>query len=381
MRQIYAGIRKASFMRYLEDGLSKVAAHRSKATLGDRTKYIGASDITVAFECMRKAVLDKLRPKQRESPKKLWMFERGHSQEESLLRAFRANGSVVLHQVEIGFSANGIPYRIHPDLILVSKDRTILLESKSMGRPPEYYERFERQINLQAESLYRLWDQKAFRLSQNENFVTFPELVSRVTRQSVDLKKEIEGWVVCIGKDIIDLFGPATISDEMFWKESLFLGQKVWEQMTSPDDLPFIRGLSPICEYCDQMATCPKFDATYAEDFAPAIKQLLDIKRKLKDLKQQEEALGAQLESAYEAMTPTLLSNNSYIGTSQGTLAYLPNPRRTISIDRLTTALKRVNLPKKLQEQVITEATNTSTSKRIHLLPPKNGAANQLLLP
>ena len=71
--------------KIIETALPALAAEKGKADLGDRAKYIGASDIG---QCPRKAIMGKLFP-QPISLEQQIVFERGHLAEnivhESLL--------------------------------------------------------------------------------------------------------------------------------------------------------------------------------------------------------------------------------------------------------------------------------------------------------
>ena len=72
----------------LENGLRAYCDNKTKTELGDRSEYIGASDIV---GCPRRVVLDKLNPP-KHSMETLVRFERGHLAEDIVANALQSAG-------------------------------------------------------------------------------------------------------------------------------------------------------------------------------------------------------------------------------------------------------------------------------------------------
>ena len=69
---------------WFEENLAKVMAEDTTSSLGDRSKYIGASDIG---GCLRASYLNKIEPKEIDTKQNL-VFLRGHLAEGILKKAF-----------------------------------------------------------------------------------------------------------------------------------------------------------------------------------------------------------------------------------------------------------------------------------------------------
>jgi CRISPR-associated exonuclease Cas4 len=123
--------------------LNRSASH----SLGDRTKYIGASDVG---SCPRKVVLGKLNPAQHDT-KTLLRFNRGHLSEDLLSNIFLAGGARFEREVEVAHDTE--PFRAHIDFLFGDRDgHTPLhaLEVKSVsGIPEEPYPGWIDQIYFQ----------------------------------------------------------------------------------------------------------------------------------------------------------------------------------------------------------------------------------------
>ena len=59
--------RGSKLLELIRHGLAQRTAHTSALTLGDRSKYIGMSDIGAYLTCPRKAILNRLYPEQKEA--------------------------------------------------------------------------------------------------------------------------------------------------------------------------------------------------------------------------------------------------------------------------------------------------------------------------
>lgn len=103
---------------------------RQSATLGDRTEYIGSSDLA----CVRKSCLSRQYPRQPDIPT-LLKFGRGHAAEWLLENIFKASGIPFDTQVEV--SHPKYPLRAHIDVVLYLKEGMHCVEIKSVSSIPD----------------------------------------------------------------------------------------------------------------------------------------------------------------------------------------------------------------------------------------------------
>lgn len=129
---------------YMSKSIKKFAQKQTKATLGDRSTYVGASDIG---GCPFKTVMSKRNPPEISLQQEL-IFFRGHIAEE-----FVARGLTGLHidpQVEIESEISGFPLKAHIDFMTKGKKGDVILEVKSTSAPLyEPYESWVLQVTFQ----------------------------------------------------------------------------------------------------------------------------------------------------------------------------------------------------------------------------------------
>lgn len=121
---------------------------RQTATLGDRTTYIGASDIA---GCARKVYLQKQNPIQPDT-RTLLKFSRGHAAEWLLDKIFKAGGGVYDTQVELSHPSE--PMKCHLDFLFYTdfdgNPEMHAIEVKSVsGIPDAPYPQWEDQLGFQ----------------------------------------------------------------------------------------------------------------------------------------------------------------------------------------------------------------------------------------
>lgn len=117
---------------------------RQSEPLGDRTQYIGSSDVA---GCARKAFLQRQYPTT-PSVSTLLKFARGHAAEWLLDNIFTAGGAVYDTQVEIIHPS--VPLRCHIDFLFYSKTGMHAIEVKSVsGIPDAPYPQWEDQLAYQ----------------------------------------------------------------------------------------------------------------------------------------------------------------------------------------------------------------------------------------
>ena len=141
---------------YIEENLPKVLEKYTTETLGDRSKYIGASDIA---GCLRKSFLSK-KEKVEHSISKHIIFQRGHLTEQIV--ELMITGTNYKKQVELcSKTYNGFDIKAHLDFTIENSKRAVVLEVKSTSTPvDEPYESWILQIQLQMGLLQKRFPNK-----------------------------------------------------------------------------------------------------------------------------------------------------------------------------------------------------------------------------
>ena len=132
----------------LQTALQQLALQHTVEMLGDRSTYLGASDIGA---CPRKTILSKLKTPEADLVT-LLRFRRGHMAEDIVAAAFTAAGFTNFkRQVEVRYSGD-VPVMAHLDFVFISEARKTMavLEVKSPETIPEHpYGSWETQLYLQ----------------------------------------------------------------------------------------------------------------------------------------------------------------------------------------------------------------------------------------
>lgn len=254
----------------IHKGMKKVNAHRTEESLGDRSKYIGASDLG---HCPRKAVIEKVFS---ESPDmtELIRYERGHLAESILGAALEAEGFVPQRQVElIGETENGTPLKFHLDFVFHSRsgDRYAILETKTTTPMPQFpHEGWEMQLHAQMGLAQTLLGDQV----------------------------KVEGAIYAL--DMAPKNGSTPYgawngykADPALWAELqkdadvIYEGvQEYKESGNLPDNLPCRVG--PLCSFCQGLKDCPIFKGDQADELAPKVEVLQQLTQKRKRLAQFE---------------------------------------------------------------------------------------------
>jgi len=132
----------------LAKGLQTYAKKKSENELGDRSVYIGASDIP---NCPRKVILDKLDSEDHDL-ETLVRFERGHLAENIVANALQSAGyGNFVRQYEVDATESlGVPVKAHLDFVWFGKNSVSVLEVKTVsGIPDSPYESWEMQLYAQ----------------------------------------------------------------------------------------------------------------------------------------------------------------------------------------------------------------------------------------
>lgn len=130
---------------FINKNLPEVLAKKTADSLGDRSKYIGASDIG---SCLRKAYLSKMNSVEHDIAQHI-VFQRGHIAEEIV--ALMLDGTPYKQQVEVGGKAsNGFDIKAHLDFVVDFGKECVVVEAKSTSIPvDEPYESWILQVQMQ----------------------------------------------------------------------------------------------------------------------------------------------------------------------------------------------------------------------------------------
>lgn len=289
-----------SILNSLTHALTVHGQQQSTNTLGDRSQYIGMSDIAKAADCLRATLAGKLRQACSSSPslERELRLQRGHWFERGIANAFSATGQPFLHQLEILIRHNGIPIGAHLDFVFVEQDekRTVhvqVIECKSCENIPETaYASHEMQVYGQVGLLQSCWNKPCFSLpvkvaGSKQRPVTFPALVREVLGLVLPKSSDeviITGCILCVSMSEAKAFGPYHPNGLML-NACLCLGESIWKGMadirsgqSSLNDLPTVKGHHPLCDYCEENTDCPRFDGIDAQDMESDLQRLLHLK-------------------------------------------------------------------------------------------------------
>jgi len=245
--------------KFIEMNLPKVLAEDTANSLGDRSKYIGASDIG---SCLRKGYLSKVQKVEHDIAQHI-VFERGHIAEGIVAKMIR--GTPYKEQVEVaGKAKNGYDIKAHIDFVVDFGKECVVVEAKSTSfEVDEPYESWVLQVQMQMGLLQSQCKGKSVRgyvVAINVNtgwFKTFEVLPNRT------------------------LFGVAMTNANT-------LANALVERQEPEAQLELY------CSKCAFKADCPAIRNATAENLPPEIKEVVKkiagktaIEKEIKSLKQQ----------------------------------------------------------------------------------------------
>lgn len=318
--------RAQGLMALLARGLLDSSALRTLASLGDRSRYIGMSDIGRALECPRAAVGRKLfgngddLAHQHDLPSLLarqLRLQRGHWFEAGIAQVFRQQGLPMIEQLEITTSCHGVPIRAHLDFVFgsaVGQPTVRILELKSCEQiPSTLYSSYETQVYGQVGLLHALWDQPAFGVhgeadSEEGSGFTFPQVCRErfgIEMPSHPSEVDIEAWVLCVSMFDAKAFGPYLPDDTML-ALCLNKAEELWlkfdaskESEAGLDGLTTVQGFHPLCSWCEFNADCPKFDGVDQPQWNDTLDRLKDLKARQDELEVEISEIEEGLRTAY----------------------------------------------------------------------------------
>jgi len=246
-------------MLTLQSALQLLASQEAEETLGDRSSYLGASDIGA---CPRKTILSKLQSPETDLVT-LLRQRRGHMAEELLAHAFVTAGFTNFQrQTEVRYTGD-VPVMAHLDFVFISEARKTMavLEVKAPEHIPEHpYGAWETQLYLQMGLLAD----------------SFPDY-------SVE-----KGAILAVnfGAQGIRLFGGYTPQNTIY-HGLLDRAATIWNQYqaynTDSLAIPSMEA-GPLCGYCPFVRDCPKFEAEEVRELTESVEILLELQHQQKEL-------------------------------------------------------------------------------------------------
>ncbi len=249
---------KATMKEIIEEGLRGLAEEKTQATLGDRTLYLGASEIG---GCPRKVVLEKLNPSKPDL-QTLIRFERGHLAEEIIAQAMAFMGYRFEQQVEVK-SDDEVPVKAHIDFVFSSEKSKVknVLEVKTVSKlPSEPYSSWETQLFVQMGLLQK----------------DYPEHVIRGGIIAMD----VTAGEICF----FDGYQP----EETLLAALMVRAKSIWsdyQAMLNESEPAMKMEVSPLCAYCHHMKSCPKFASEEVFELHSFAENLVHLQKEEKELK------------------------------------------------------------------------------------------------
>ena len=340
-------------------GLERDAEQRTANRLGDRSRYVGLSDIAKMLDCPRAALAAKLCTTEHrntaEALKHQLLLQRGHWFEKGVRQALMGYGFFPLSQLEIEIRYGEVPIKTHLDFTLVAdqpQPTVRILEVKSTVRlPTTLSESYAIQIGGQTALLKAYWNHPVFNLVLDTGEVlhhrTFPEICKELLDVSLSDDAsacDIQGWVLCLSMCDVKAFGPF-LPENMDFARCLDMASEFWEAMNDLKEnrlnlntIQTAQGLAPLCPSCFWKEDCPRFKGSSHPEWDAALAQLMDLKVQKKSLDEAIGELEVRLKVAYQ-LSHTV--RGEWINTGNHTFRVIPqNGRVTVERKRLTEELK-----------------------------------------
>lgn len=315
MKQSIPKDREKHLLGLLKIGLQVYADNESRKLLGSRQDYVGLSDIGSYAECPRRAVLQKIKPVQKNFGETL-ILQRGHWFEEGIGKALSVLNLNYVTQLEIKTEIHGTPLVAHLDFTLVgeSEGKSIvrILEVKSVTDIPEsprtahFY-----QVHGQAGLLTENWNKSAFSLKNNQGEylyqdLTFPQLCEKhfgVLLPENPAQADVEAWLLYLSMKDGKAFGPYMHNDFLM-QEVYAFAQDFWGDMQNLArgniQLQPARGFYPLCDFCVYDKDCPKFSKSiYQPEFENVLQELSLFKTQRKEAEEKIKQIEESIKHSY----------------------------------------------------------------------------------
>ena len=323
--------REQTLLRIIRQGLELSGQRQTKTMLGDRTTYIGMSDLARYLECPRAALAGKVLSHDT-SLERLLALQRGHWFEYGIGLCLEQTGHRPLQQLEINMEGYGIPIRAHLDFTLVSRKSypaVRILEVKSMGELPERpYPAHVAQVKGQTSLLFSEWNNPAFSIRQADGEplygrLTFPQLCQAHLGIQLPADPEqvsIEGWLLCLSMKTAKAFGPYEPDAYGLEMQLLSEGRQFWQELQAIrkgeldlSEVRYAQGFYPLCQCCQYAADCPKFpQGDYQPQWESALERLAMLKADRSGIDKEISEIEAALKQAHQ-----LSDTKDWIGTGR----------------------------------------------------------------
>lgn len=260
----------------IRQGLQAVSQQSTTAHLGDRSTYVGMSDIGQHWECPRAALARKVLPTA-DSLERLLILQRGHWFESGVGKALASLGLYVLPQLEISWQHQGVPIKAHLDFVLVwgaPVNAIRILEVKSTDKlPASPHDSHLLQLHGQIGLLAKAWNKPVFSLRAEDSTllhdkVTFPQLCRAqlgLQLRATTAEASMEAWLLCLSMKEVKTFGPYDFNQAML-DMALDHAAQLWDELTAfrtghltLAQVNCAQGFYPLCSYCEYNGDCPKF--------------------------------------------------------------------------------------------------------------------------
>ena len=243
----------------LQAALQQLALQHTVETLGDRTTYLGASDIGA---CPRKTILSKLKTPEADLVT-LLRFRRGHMAEDIVAAAFTAAGFTNFkRQVEVRHSGD-VPVMAHLDFVFISEARKTMavLEVKSPETIPEHpYGSWETQLYLQMGLLANCYPDYT---------------VEKGAILAVNFGEQ--------GMQLFNGYTPQTLIYEGLMDRASTIWN-AYQQYAAGELTTPVMEAGPLCGYCPFLMDCPKFEAEEVRELTETVEILVELQQQQRDL-------------------------------------------------------------------------------------------------
>lgn len=320
--------RNKALLETIRQGLFISSMQNTASILGDRSRYIGVSEIARYAECPRAAVSEKLGLTS-SNMNRLLSMQRGHWFEEGIRSALSAAQLCHIHQLEVNIRRKCGSVKAHLDFTVVWEKpikAVRILEVKSTERLPEEARNSHTlQVQGQVDLLRHYWNKPVFCVRDKagnvkyEN-VTFPEICKMMFGLELSSRPSsisIEGWILYLSMKEAKAFGPYTYSTDSM-AEIMGLADAFYQDFKdclgdTPrlQKLNYPKGYFPLCSWCDFNADCPKFtQGSFQPQWESAIS-------KLDNLKTQKEQIQAEITEIENALKQAhrISGTNDWIDT------------------------------------------------------------------
>jgi len=281
----------------IRQGLQAVSQQNTTAHLGDRSTYVGMSDIGQHWECPRAALARKVLPSA-DSLERLLILQRGHWFESGVGQALASLGLNVLPQLEITWQHQSVPIKAHLDFVLIwgaPVNAIRILEVKSTDKLPDTpHDSHLLQLHGQIGLLAMAWNKPVFSLRAEDGTLlhdklTFPQLCHAHLGLQLPTCADaasLEAWLLCISMKEVKTFGPYGFNQAML-DTALDHASQLWGDLTafragqlSLSQVDCAQGFYPLCSYCEYNGDCRKFpQGVEMPQWEPALDKLAVLKK------------------------------------------------------------------------------------------------------